>query len=90
MERGSSIICPYCQNNRGHDIKASDGDVLNCGECNHIFTLNVEMVAEFTTRKDCGLSSEDHEWAYSATGAWNYCRNCDTEKRVSGPKSLAK
>ena len=87
MVTDNRIICPYCDLvfKDSHLFNAHNGKGIVCNTCKKVFMLNVEMVVEYTTKSDCELNNEIHDWQEStwitsSTMVFYHCTKCDIGK----------
>jgi|GEM_PF-5160526 len=78
------VVCPYCGYDLGRDQESeeSDGEIIECYDCQKKFVLEVEKTVEYSALADCELNGDTHEWQESksrTSQTLNHynCSKCD-------------
>lgn len=73
-------ICPYCERHHYMEAEdyATDGAVMDCGQCGLKFHLTTEYTVKHFTNGDCELNGETHEWRtpYALHPNLSECATC--------------
>lgn len=81
----TKVVCPCCGLVFWDSHLFNRGGAVTCNRCKKTFMLNVNIVVEYITRKDCELNNEMHDWQEStwitsSDYVFLHCGKCDIGK----------
>ena len=71
-----SIICPYCGDERDIDIEVDydeSGYEEECANCGKTFFVDAHVSWTWTTKQNCKLNNEEHDWSCDPKETGNRC-----------------
>ena len=82
----NNVICPYCKHEYQPDTEtySEDNREEECGKCGKKYHLYQSFSVEHTTKPDCDLNGESHDWDVVSSRHPQYqrCGNCDKWRKT--------